>query len=286
MAIAPGKSRLDLVKEGIGTGMERRGRMVVSIEKVVEDPQNERKTFRNMEGLIASIKAVGIIEPVTVTPLAGDSYMIVTGHRRFRAAKAAGLEKIEVLIRDAEAEQTRRRKSVISNVQRENLGPVELAEALQSLLDEDETVGTQRALASVIGKSEVWVSEMLKVLELPAQLQEELRTSEVAIPYDSVTKVARVKEAALQQELVQDLITGATNRDIRQKIDRAQPNKPKRNKLRLKEVYDTQQKVRVVLESLGADLGLDRQLDALEEVHSEVKRLIASSKTRVRAKAA
>jgi ParB/RepB/Spo0J family partition protein len=278
MAIAPGKSRLDLVRAGMTTGLERRGRLVLSIEKIVEDPKNERKTFRNMEGLIASIKSVGIIEPITVTPIAGDSFMIATGHRRFRAANAAGLDKIEVLVRDPEAEQGRRRKSIISNVQRENIGPIELAEALQTLLDEDESVPTQRKLADVIGKSEQWVSDMLKVLEMPAPLQEKLRTSEVAITYDSVAKVARLRDGNLQNELVGELLKGAPNREIRRRIDESKGKRPKAP-IKLREVYKTNQKVQVVLESLTDDLDIDRQIAALEEA-------LVQARTRIRSVAA
>ena len=265
MAIAPGKSRLDQVRSGIVTGIERRGRYVVSIEKVVEDPKNERRVFRNMEGLIASVKSVGIIEAITVAPIDGDSYMIVTGHRRFRAAKAAGIEKIEVLVRDPEAETSRRRKSIISNVQHENVGPIEMAEALQALLDEDESVGTQRRLASTIGKSEQWVCDMLKILEMPAPMQEKLRTSVVLVPYDSAAKVARLKDQKLQEELVGDLLKGASNREIRKRIDDAKAQKRGRRVLHLSEIYHTNHNVRVVLESLADDLSLDRQIGALEE---------------------
>jgi ParB family chromosome partitioning protein len=264
MAIAEGKSRLDLVKEGVGTGIERRGRKVVPIEKVVEDPRNERKTFRNMEGLIASVNSVGIIEPITVAPIEGDSFMIVTGHRRFRAAKAAGLEKIEVLVRDPEAEISRRRKSIISNVQRENVGPIEMAEALQSLLDEDEAIGTQRRLADTIGKSEQWVCDMLKILEMPAPLQEKLRTSVVTLPYDSAAKVARLKDTTLQEELVGELLKGASNRDIRARIDESKGRRATRS-LHLKESYTTSQRALVIIESLTDDLSIDRQIAAMEE---------------------
>src|SRR5215208_607305 len=132
-----GKTRLDLVREGLAqdAGLKKRGRLVVSLSKLREDPKNERKTFRNMEGLIASIKSVGLIEPITVTAEPDDSYRIITGHRRYRAAKAAGLGQVEVLIREPEDELIRRQKSVVSNVQREDVGPVELAEVLQSLID-------------------------------------------------------------------------------------------------------------------------------------------------------
>src|SRR5947207_11815674 len=105
-----GKTRLDLVREGLAqdAGVKKRGRLIVSVSKLTEDPRNERKTFRNMEGLVASIKAVGLIEPITVTPLDNDRYQIITGHRRFRAAKEARLEQVEVLIRDPEDELSRR----------------------------------------------------------------------------------------------------------------------------------------------------------------------------------
>lgn len=132
-----GKTRLDLVKGGLGTsGLKKQGRMVVSIDRLMEDSLNERKVFRNLDGLIASIQAVGLIEPITVTAdgvsvdggAGGEKFRIITGHRRFRAAKAAGLSQVEVLIREPDDEITRRLKSIVSNVQREDVGPVEMAE--------------------------------------------------------------------------------------------------------------------------------------------------------------
>src|SRR5258706_3968434 len=150
MKLPEGKSRLDLVKAGTVSGFTKRGRLVVNIDRLVEDSKNERKTFRNMEGLIDSIKAVGVVEPITVT-LEGENYRILTGHRRYRAAKAAGLMEVEVLIREPEAELMRRRKSVVSNVQREDVGVIELSEALTSLLEQDPAIKNQLELARTIG---------------------------------------------------------------------------------------------------------------------------------------
>ena len=93
-----------------------RGRMQVPIGKLIEDPKNERKVYRNMEGLIETVKASGVLEPITATPAANGKLMIVFGHRRWRAAKAARVKTVEVLIRDPEDENTRRLKSIISNV--------------------------------------------------------------------------------------------------------------------------------------------------------------------------
>jgi ParB family chromosome partitioning protein len=170
-----------------------------------------------MDGLIASIKAVGLVEPITVTP-EGESFRILTGHRRYRAAKEAGLKEIEVLIREPEAEMSRRRKSVVSNVQREDVGVVELAEALKALLDEDPAIPSQRELARIIGKDEAWLSGMLRVLTLPTHLQQKLRISQVAVPYDTAIRVARVTDPVAQESLIDLALGGASAQELREQI--------------------------------------------------------------------
>ena len=217
MKLPDGKSRLDLVRAGIMGGLAKRGRLVVNLDRLLEDPQNERKTFRNMEGLIASVKAMGVIEPITVTP-EGDGFRILTGHRRARAARAAGVSEVEVIVREPETELARRRKSLVSNVQREDVGPVELAEALQSMLTEDPTVTTQADLARVIGKTETWVSEMLRVLTLPAEVQERVRTSERSVSYDAMIRIARVKDREEQAALLDAALKGISAHEIRRRI--------------------------------------------------------------------
>ena len=233
MKLPEGKSRLDLVKAGINSLniLPKRGRFIVSIHKLLEDPDNERRTFRGMEGLIASVRAHGIVEPITVTP-EGDHFRILTGHRRYRAAKAIGLTEVEVIARDPEDALTRRRKSIISNVQREDIGAIEMAEALQTLLDEDKSIATQRQLAGLIGKSEQWVSEMLRILTLPAKFQEQLRSSEVSISYDSAMRIARCAPE-LQAELIAATLRGETNREIRERIaDHKDPAQGKQGRRR------------------------------------------------------
>lgn len=225
MKLPSGKSRLDLVKEGVlfQNPLPKRGRFIVSINKLLEDPNNERRVFRGMEGLTASVKAHGIVEPITVTQ-EGEKYRILTGHRRYRAAKTAGLTEVEVIVRDPEDALTRRRKSIISNVQREDIGAIEMAEALQTLLDEDRSIGTQRKLASLIGKQETWVSDMLQILKIPAHLQKKLQTSEVSVAYDSAMRIARTNNKPLQKELVDAVLKGESVRDIRRRINDLKPD--------------------------------------------------------------
>lgn len=279
------KSRLQIIreaqKEGRSTGgLEKRGRLVVSLTRLVEDPKNERKTYRNMDGLIASMKANGLIEPLTVIPLdGGDQYQILTGHRRYRAAKEAGLEQVEVLIRDPEDERTCRLKSIVSNVQREDVGAIDLAEALQSLLDENDAIKNQRGLAGAIGKHEAWVSGMLRILTLPVKLQKKLRISKVSVPYDIVMRIARVADEEQQKQLIDLAISGAGATQIREKLKEfkgsqtsaAVPSVGKKPK----KVFDTSQKAAVIIQSeTTEELTRDQMLAALQEAMEQLAALV------------
>lgn len=265
-----GKTRLDLVREGIGTGgIKRQGRLIVSASKLIEDPRNERKTFRNMEGLIASVRAVGLIEPITVTLTDEGRYRIITGHRRYRAARAAGLEQVEVLIREPEDEIVRRQKSVISNVQREDVGPVELAEALQGLMDEDKRIQTQDDLARLIGKDKAWVSGMLRILTLPADVQQRVGCTQLSVSYDSMIRVARIDNEKHQRELVEALLGGASQKQIRQQIDqikgKSKSDRSSSSAPKPKRVFRTKQQATVIVQSKTARLSDAQCAAALRE---------------------
>jgi ParB family chromosome partitioning protein len=225
----PRISRLDLVRSGGVEGgalkIPKRGRAMVDIESLVPDPKNERKVFRRIPELAATIKAVGIIDPPTVVPLEDGRYKITTGERRWRAAKEAGLKQIPVIIGDAEEEQLRRAKSLISNIQREDLSALELAQALQDMKDDSPEVKTNRDLASRVGKSEQWVGQMLKILELPEAAQERIRSADRIIPYDSVIEIARVEDPKAQSELLKSLLSGATVREVREQARAVKPTK-------------------------------------------------------------
>lgn len=225
-----GKSRLDLIKAGFQNIVPKRGRLVVSINRLQEDPENERKVFHNMEDMIESVRQHGIIEPITVTQ-DGDHFRILTGHRRFRAAIAVGLTELEVIVRESDDEITRRVKSLISNIQRENIGVLELAETLHHLL-ESGAAATQRELAQQIGKSAQWLSAMLHVLELPARLQEELRQAP-HISYEMAHRIARVEDPVFQEELITAAKAGESTHSIRHRIatrrvENQQPQKRQR----------------------------------------------------------
>jgi len=271
-------SRLDLVRSGRNFDLPRAGRLVVGIEKIVENPRNDRKVFRNMEGLVASVRAVGVVEPITVTALEDGRYQIITGHRRYRAARAAGLSQIEVLIREPEGERAERRKSIVSNVQREDVGPVELAEALQELLDDANDIHSQAELAEAIGKDRTWVSAMLRILTLPVHLRERVGTSQLPISWESVARIARVADGALQEELVDAVVGGVRHQAIRQRIQERTAGAPRAEQSRSRgskhrQVYQTACHARVIVESENREsLGNARIIAALREALETAQR--------------
>lgn len=216
----PRASRLDLVRSGQSVSgnlkLPQRGRVRVDIDAIVPDPRNERKNFHGIDELAASIKQVGIVELPTVIPLEDDKYMLTTGERRWRAAKKAGLKHIFVIVSDPEEERTRRVKSLVSNVQREDLSAIELAHALQEMKEDNPDIKTNRDLAAIVGKTEQWVGQMLKVLSLPEETQTELWEAPQPVAYDSVVQIARVEDPAEQKRLVKKVLSGATVKDIRE----------------------------------------------------------------------
>jgi ParB family chromosome partitioning protein len=225
--VEPRISRLELLRSGGGdTGslkIPKRGRVVVDLASVVPDPRNERKSFQRISELAATIKAVGIIDPPTVVPLEDGRYMITTGERRWRAAKEAGLKQIPVIIGDAEDEKRRRTKSLISNIQREDLSALELSQALLEMKEENPDVKTNRDLAASIGKSEQWVGQMLKILDLSDEAKEQINSSKRVIPYDAVIEIARVSDPKAQRELLETVLAGATVRQVREKARATKP---------------------------------------------------------------
>lgn len=279
-----GKSRLQLVRERAAKGQSqtglpvRQGRLVVPIDQLIPDEKNERKTFRNMEGLIASVKSVGIVEPITAVPNENGTFQIRTGHRRWEAAKAAGVEKVEILLREPEDEFLHRTKSLISNIQREEIGAVELAQALQSLMDDDPKILTQRDLAKAIAKDETWVSRMLRIMSLPEKLQKKLATSQVSIPYDSTIEVARLDDSRLQEEVVEELLKGATVREIRQ-IARQIKQRERIGAVtvvvgsRQKRVFNTAFEANVIVQSARGELTSEQIVRALQSALEQAQSL-------------
>ena len=218
----PPKSRLQLVRQQTARGQLRddaiqRTRLVVSIDRLAEDPNNERKTLDNIEEMVGSVKAHGIIEPITVVALDDNRYQIVTGHRRYRAGKLAGLGQVEILVRQPEDEHMRRMKSLISNIQRERVPPLELALAVKTLIGEEGL--SQQQVAEQLGEKEsARVSGVLRILDLSDGAREKVWCTKLSLSADALSRIARVDDPELQSQLVDGLLAGKTQGEIRERI--------------------------------------------------------------------
>lgn len=140
------------------------------IDRIKPRDDQPRKIFNesSLEELTQSIKSKGVIQPIVVRTTNNDFYEIIVGERRWRAAKRAGLEKIPAIIRDYNKSDGMA-VALIENIQRENLNPLEEAEALRSLIEE--CAMTHNQVAESIGRSRTAVSNLLRLLDLTPEVK-------------------------------------------------------------------------------------------------------------------
>ncbi len=150
----------------------------IDLEQIAPNPDQPRTTFDEdaLEELAASIRELGIIQPLSLRKVAPDSYQIIAGERRYRAAKLAGLSSVPAYIRTAnEAELTE--MALIENIQREDLNAIEIALTFKKLIDQYSL--TQERLSERIGKKRATIANFLRLLRLPAEVQLGLRDKRV-----------------------------------------------------------------------------------------------------------
>ncbi len=136
------------------------------VELVKPNPSQPRKRFDDeaLQGLAGSLAERGVVQPILVRPIAGGTYEIVAGERRWRAAQLAGLERIPAVVRDHD-DAASLEVALVENMAREDLNPVEEARAVAALVEE---LGLSReAVGKKVGRSRVAISNLLRILDLP-----------------------------------------------------------------------------------------------------------------------
>jgi len=150
----------------------------IEISQITPNPEQPRSTFDEdaLDELAASIRELGIIQPISLRKSGPDSYQIIAGERRYRAAIKAGLTSVPAYIRTAsEAELTE--MALIENIQREDLNAIEIALTFKKLIDQYDL--TQERLSERIGKKRATIANFLRLLKLPAEVQLGLRDRRV-----------------------------------------------------------------------------------------------------------
>lgn len=175
-------------KSGLGRGLDallpggspQEGLNTVPVDRVAPNPTQPRRRFdeESLEALAASIREVGLLQPIVVRPPDEDGmYTLVAGERRCRAARMAGLSEIPAIVRADGGEATNLTEALIENVQREDLGPLEEAAGYQQLLEDFGL--THEEIAERVGRSRPSVTNSIRLLQLPAAIQGLLERGEL-----------------------------------------------------------------------------------------------------------
>ena len=151
----------------------------ISIRSIKPNPHQPRQKFdeTSLEELTASIKEKGILTPITVQKV-GNQFILIAGERRLRASKKAGLKKIPVYIIDVADDAEMIEMALIENIQRENLNPIEEAEAYIYLNNRFKF--SQEKIAKSVGKKRVTISNSLRLLTLPREIKESIRNGRLS----------------------------------------------------------------------------------------------------------
>ena len=153
-----------------------------------------------LDELADSIRTLGLIQPITVRKVAEGKYQIISGERRFRASRLAGMDMIPAYIRDAN-DQGMLEMAIVENIQRENLDPIEVAMSYQRLIEECNL--TQEQMAFRVGKKRASVTNFLRLLKLPAKIQHDLKVGLLSVGH---AKVLLGVEDTMIQEALCDLV--------------------------------------------------------------------------------
>ena len=150
----------------------------IELSKIQPNPEQPRSIFEEetLEELATSIRSLGVIQPITLKEIGPEQYMIISGERRYRASRMVGLETIPAYIKTA-ADENIVEMALIENIQREDLNSIEIALAYQKLID---TYGlTQEKLSERVGKKRATITNYLRLLKLPAEIQMGLKDRKI-----------------------------------------------------------------------------------------------------------
>ncbi len=189
--------------EGIGQN--------IPVESLIPNPQQPRQAFDAIDELVASIREVGVLEPLLVRR-EPRGFQIISGERRFRAAVEAQLEHVPCIVLDVDDAQVLT-IALIENLQRQDLSPFEEAEGLRALVNRFDL--THEEVAKKIGKARTSITESLSLADIPGPLRERLESAGITTK-SILLEVARVEDPESQEDLVRRIIEeGLTRDDLR-----------------------------------------------------------------------
>ena len=246
-----------MIKRGLGKGLEalipkaeqkEKGLiMEMDVESLIPNLFQPRKNFdrEKMEELKGSIKKHGMIQPIVVRKLA-KGYEIVAGERRLKAAKEIGLKKIPAIIKNINNEKSLE-IALVENIQREDLNPVEQANAFKRLVDEFNL--TQQELAEATGKSRALVANTIRLLKLNSEIQKNISEGKISFGHAKLLlsiEDEEVQKAVCDRIIVNDLSVRDTERLIKN-IEKVQKKQFKVKNITIERFPEVEGRLRDVL---------------------------------------
>ena len=170
----------------------------IPVDMIEPNPYQPRMNFDQeaLEELADSIRTLGLIQPITVRRTSENRYQIISGERRFRACRQAGMDMIPAYIRDTN-DQGMLEMAIVENIQRENLDPIEVAMSYQRLIEDCNL--TQEQMAVRVGKKRASVTNYLRLLKLPAKIQHDLKVGLLSVGHAKV--LLGIEDLKLQEYL-------------------------------------------------------------------------------------
>ena len=217
----------------------------IPVDMIEPNPYQPRMNFDQeaLEELTDSIKTLGLIQPITVRRKEEGRYQIISGERRFRACRLAGMDMIPAYIREAN-DQGMLEMAIVENIQRENLDPIEVAMSYQRLIEECRL--TQEQMAVRVGKKRASVTNSLRLLKLPAKIQHDLKVGLLSVGHAKV--LLGVEDVKLQEYLCDLVIKdGLSVRQLEEKLKKLTEQK----KTEQHEAQDLPEEYFKVLEIVG-----------------------------------
>ena len=207
----------------------------VSLKEIFPNKNQPRKVFdqEELEGLAASIKEHGVLQPLILRKTQ-DGYQIIAGERRYRAAKLAGLDKVPVLVKDI-SDQQADAISLIENLQREDLNPIEEAQALKAMMETHKL--TQQDLADLIGKNRSSIANLLRLLNLEKEVQGYLAQGDLTFSHGKL--LLKIKDPKKQVAKAQDIIKkGQTILETEENLDNKKPKSQEEKDIFIRDVEE------------------------------------------------
>jgi len=217
----------------------------IPLDRISANPYQPRKIFneQTLDDLARSVREHGIVQPIVVTRTADNRYRLIAGERRFRAAQKAGLNTVPAVIKDLQKEGDALQIALIENIQREDLNPIEEANAYHQLHDEFGL--TQEEISRRVGKERSTVANFLRLLKLPDTVKQRLASGQLSMGH--ARALLSLDSPKKQEQLADRIVRNSLNVRQTEMLASASPATSKRDKPKDVFTRDAEEKLTRVL---------------------------------------